>query len=410
VKRLLFLAHRIPYPPDKGEKIRAFHILRTLASRYAVELGCLVDDPADLRHLPALGELVGRVEAHPLPGGVRAYLRALAHLRPGGPLTRGWFHNDRLAAWVRAGLEAGRYEAVFLYASAVAPYVMDVPRTPANQVRVIDFVDVDSQKFAAYAAAPSGLLGGLMARVHAREARALLGLERAAAAAFDRVFLVSEEEASLFRSLAPEVAEKVEGLENGVDFARFDPTEAWPNPFGHPGPNIVFTGAMGYRPNIEAVTWFAEAVLPLLAGRGPERGFHTPGFHIVGANPAPAVRALAARPGVFVTGTVADIRPYLAHADVAVAPLRIARGIQNKVLEAMAMARPVVATPEAFEGVRAEPGRDLLVASGAEAFAEAVASVLAGAHPGLGLRARAAMRAGHDWAATLAPLERLLPG
>jgi len=405
VKRLLFLAHRIPFPPDKGEKIRAFHILRHLASRYAVEVGCLVDDPADLRHLPALAAEVAAVEAHALAGGVRAHLRALRHLRPGVPLTRGWFHHDRLAAWVRAGLEGGRYDAVFLYASAVAPYVMGIPRTPAHQVRVIDFVDVDSQKFAAYAAAPSGPLGPVMARVHAREARALLGLERQAAAAFDRTFLVSEEEASLLRGLAPEVAGRVAGLENGVDFSRFDPTEAWPNPFAHPGPHIVFTGAMGYRPNIEAVTWFADAVLPLLAGRGA-----APGFHIVGANPSPSVRALASRPGVFVTGTVPDVRPYLAHADVAVAPLRIARGIQNKVLEAMAMARPVVATPEAFEGVRAEPGRDLLVAEGAEAFAEAVSSVLAGAHPGLGLRGRAAMRAGHDWAATLAPLDAVLPG
>jgi sugar transferase (PEP-CTERM/EpsH1 system associated) len=403
VKRLLFLAHRIPFPPDKGEKIRAFHILRHLASRFEVEVGCLVDDRADLRHVPALAALVASVEAHALPGGVAAYLRALRHLRPGGTLTRGWFHSPALAAWVKAGLAAGRYEAVFVYSSAMAPYVMEAPRSPAGQVRVLDLVDVDSQKFAAYAAAPSGPLGGVMGRVHAREAGALLALERAAAAAFDRTFLVSEAEAALFRSLAPEVAGKVAALENGVDASRFDPTEAFPNPFTHPGPHIVFTGAMGYRPNVEAVTWFADAVMPRLAARAPA-------FHIVGANPAPAVRALASRPGVFVTGTVPDVRPYLARADVAVAPLQIARGIQNKVLEAMAMAVPVVATPEAFEGVRAEPGRDLLVAEGAEAFADAVASVLDGAHPGLGARGRAAMRAGHDWAATLAPLDAVLPG
>ena len=404
MRRLLFLAHRIPYPPDKGEKIRAFHILEHLSKRFAVELGCLVDDPADMRHLPALASRVAALEAHLLPGGARAYLRALARLRPGEPLTRGWFHSPLLDSWVRHGLEAGRYDAVFVYSSAMAPYVMGRPRRPADQIRVLDLVDVDSQKFAAYAAAPSGLLGELMAWVHAREARTLLGLERAAAAAFDRTFLVSEEEASLLRSLAPEVAGKIEALENGVDFARFDPTAEFPNPFEHPGPHIVFTGAMGYRPNIEAVTWFAEAVLPLLAASPP-----MPAFHIVGANPAPSVRALGSRPGVYVTGTVPDVRPYLARADVVVAPLLTARGIQNKVLEAMAMARPVVATPQAFEGVRAEPGRDLLVASGAEAFAEAVASVLSGAHPGLGLRARAAMRAGHDWAATLAPLARVLP-
>jgi sugar transferase (PEP-CTERM/EpsH1 system associated) len=405
VPRLLFLAHRIPFPPDKGEKIRAFHILRHLARRFEVEVGCLVDDPADLRHVPALAAEVAAVEAHPLPGGVRAYLRALRHFRPGVPLTRGWFHSPALAAWVEAGLAAGRWDAVFVYCSAMAPYVMEAPRVPAGQVRVLDLVDVDSQKFAAYAAAPSGPLGGLMRRVHAREAGTLLALERAAAAAFDRTFLVSEAEAALFRGLAPEVAGRVAALENGVDAARFDPTEAFPNPLRHPSPNIVFTGAMGYRPNIEAVTWFAEAVMPLLAGRAPPVG-----FHIVGANPAPAVRALASRPGVFVTGTVPDVRPYLAHADLAVAPLRIARGIQNKVLEAMAMALPVVATPEAFEGVRAEPGRDLLVAEGEQAFADAVVSVLSGHHPGLGVHGRQAMRAGHDWAATLAPLDVVLGG
>ncbi|MCS6921853.1 MAG: TIGR03087 family PEP-CTERM/XrtA system glycosyltransferase [Elioraea sp.] len=403
MKRLLLLAHRIPYPPDKGEKIRAFHILEHLAARFAVELGCLVDDPADLRHLPALAGRVAALEAHRAPGGLRAYLRALRHLRPGVPLTRGWFHNAALAAWVRQGLAAGRYDAVFVYSSAMAPYVMGAPRVPAGQVRVLDLVDVDSQKFAAYAASPQGPLGGLMARVHAREARTLLALERAAAAAFDRTFLVSEEEASLFRRLAPEVSDKVEAMGNGVDLARFDPTGTYPNPFEHPGPHIVFTGAMGYRPNIEAVTWFAEAVLPLLAAHPP-----APAFHIVGANPAPAVRALAARPNVFVTGTVPDVRPYLARADVAVAPLLTARGIQNKVLEAMAMAVPVVATPQAFEGVRAEPGRDLLVAEGAEGFARAVAEVLAGAHPALGVRGRAAVRAGHDWAAMLRPLDAVL--
>jgi glycosyltransferase involved in cell wall biosynthesis len=151
------------------------------------------------------------------------------------------------------------------------------------------------------------------------------------------------------------------------------------------------------------VTWFVAQVMPLLRQRAD-----APSFHIVGANPAPAVRALGAEPGVSVTGTVPDIRPYLAHAAVAVAPLQIARGIQNKVLEAMAMARPVVATAAAFEGVRATPGRDLLVADTPEAFATAVAAVLDGQHPTLGDHARTAMLAGHDWAATLTPLDAML--
>jgi sugar transferase (PEP-CTERM/EpsH1 system associated) len=399
--RLLFLAHRIPYPPDKGEKIRAFHILEYLAQRFEVEVGCLVDDPADEAHIATLRARVSHLEARVVTGRARAAARALLHLRPGRPLTLGWFRDARLAAWVDRGLASGRYDAVFAFSSAMAPYVMGRPKHPHGQVRVLDLVDVDSEKFAAYAANGKGP----MRLVHAREARTLLRLERAAVQAFDRALFVSEAEAGRFLELAPECAGRVGFVANGVDFPRFDPGQAWLDPLPGPAPKIVFTGAMGYPPNIEAVTWFAREVLPRLRSRHP-----APDFVIVGQNPAPAVRGLASLPGVVVTGTVPDVRPWLAHAAVAVAPLQLARGIQNKVLEAMAMARPVVATPAAFEGISATPGRDLLVAEGPEAFAGAVGAVLDGAHPGMGQAARAAVLAGHDWAATLAPLERLFWG
>lgn len=394
--RLLFLAHRIPYPPDKGEKIRAFHILRHLARRFEVECGCLVDDAADLAHIAPLRGEVAALEAVPVR---RRALAALSHLRPGRPLSWGWFRDPRLAAWVDRGLAAGRYDAAFVYSSAMAPYVMDRPRHPPGQLRLLDLVDVDSEKFAAYAAA-----GRLPMRlVHRREARTLLALERRAAMAFDRALFVSQAEADRFLALAPETAAHVGFLENGVDATRFDPATSWPDPLPGAGPKIIFTGAMGYPPNVEAVAWFARAALPLVQARHKAAR-----FVIVGQNPAPPVRALGALPGVVVTGTVADVRPYLAHAAVAVAPLRLARGIQNKVLEAMAMARPVVATRAAFEGIHAAPGRDLLLADGAEAFADAVVAVLDGGHPGLGPAGRAAVLAGHDWAATLAPLDALL--
>ncbi|MCC6720468.1 MAG: TIGR03087 family PEP-CTERM/XrtA system glycosyltransferase [Acetobacteraceae bacterium] len=396
--RLLFLAHRIPFPPDKGEKIRAFHILKHLARRFEVECGCLVDDPADEAHIATLCRQVAHLEAQRITGPGRM-MQALVQLRPGRPLTHGWFREPRLLRWVAHGLGSGRYDAVFVSSSGMAPYVMGQPRHPARQRRVLDLIDVDSEKFAAYAAT-----GSLPMRlVHGREARTLLGLERRAAAAFDHTLLVSAAEAARLAALAPEIAGRIGHLENGVDFARFDPGKPWPSPYTAPGQKIVFTGAMGYPPNIEAVTWFAQQVLPRLRQRSPP-----PEFVIVGQNPAPSVRALEALPGVRVTGTVAEVQPWLAHAAVAVAPLTLARGIQNKVLEAMAMARPVVATTEAFQGVHATPGRDLLVADGADAFAAAVAAVLDGRHQGIGVAARAAVLAGHDWAATLAPLDRLL--
>jgi sugar transferase (PEP-CTERM/EpsH1 system associated) len=396
--RLLFLCHRIPFPPDKGEKIRAWHMLEHLARDWEIELGCLVDDRADLAHLPAMRARFAAVECHAVTRAGRA-TRTLLRTRPGQPLTLGWFHHPLLAAWVRRGFAARRFDAALVYSSAMAPYAMgDAAR---GVRRVLDMVDIDSEKWAAYAAAARWPKRQLWAR----EARTLLAFERAAAAAFDATLFVSRQERDRFVALAPEAAPRAGWVDNGVDLARFDPRGDWPSPFTGPAPAIVFTGTMDYWPNIDAVCWFARAVLPLLRGRAA-----APVFHVVGANPAPTVRALAALPGVVVTGRVPDVRPYLAHAAVAVAPLRIARGIQNKVLEAMAMARPVVASPEAFEGVRAMPGRDLLVADGAEAMAQAIGAVLDGAHAGLGAAARDAVLAGHDWGAALAPLDALLRG
>ncbi len=414
-RRLLFLAHRIPYPPDKGEKIRAWHILDHLAGRgWEVELGCLADDPADLDHLPALRARCAAVECHLTGGRLRSAARGLWRLRPGMPLTLGWFHHPGLHAWAGRGLAAGRYDAVFVYSSAMAPYAMGEAAAATARLagrRVLDMVDVDSEKWRAYAA----VARAPMRQVFAREARALLAFERRAAAAFDRTLFVSAEERRRFVELAPECDARADWVENGVDLARFDPAQDHANPYrDRAGPAIAFTGTMSYRPNVDAVGWFAREVLPLLrAARGGGGGGGDPAapeFHIVGASPAPAVRALAALPGVQVVGPVPDVRPWLAHAALAVAPLRIARGIQNKVLEAMALARPVVASPQAFEGVRARPGRDLLVADGAAETARLVGAVLDGAHPGLGARARAAVAAGHDWAATLRRLDRLLDG
>ena len=393
--RLLFLAHRIPYPPDKGEKIRAWHMLEHLTRDWTVDLGCLMDDPADAQHLSVLRGCCAEVHAAPVTRSGRI-ARTLFGTRPGEPLSLAWFHEPGLARWVRAGLGARRYEAVLVYSSAMATYV---PLGPGGPLRILDMVDVDSEKWRAYAASA----GGPKRLVWAREARTLLAFERRAAAQFDRTLLVSAQEAQTFATLAPEVASRIDWVENGVDVARFDPKCDWPDPYAAESPAIVFTGTMDYRPNVEAVSFFATEVMPRLASLSP-----APHFHIVGANPSPAVRALAELPRVHVTGSVPDMRPYLAHAAVAVAPLRIARGIQNKVLEAMAMARPVVASPEAHEGVRAVAGRDLLVADGAEAMAVAVTQVLAGGMPGLGTAARAAVLAGYDWKATLARLDDIL--
>ena len=192
-----------------------------------------------------------------------------------------------------------------------------------------------------------------------------------------------------------------------MDVERFDPDRFRSSPYRGPGPNLVFTGAMDYWPNVDAVTWFADQVLPRLRPRFPGLA-----FYIVGSRPVEAVRALAKREGVAVTGTVSEIQPWIAHAEVAVAPMRIARGIQNKVLEAMALARPVVVSPMGAEGIHARPGEHFLVARDGASFARAVAHLLR--HPdeaeSLGLAARERVVSEYSWERTLAPLERWFPG
>jgi sugar transferase (PEP-CTERM/EpsH1 system associated) len=242
-----------------------------------------------------------------------------------------------------------------------------------------------------------------MRLVWQREARTLLAYERKAAAACKWSFFVSEPEASRFRELAPESAAKTVAVECGVDLARFSPNDVYDWPFGEAGANVVFTGNMDYWPNADAAIWFAREVMPLLRARQLDMQFWA-----VGANPGSDVLSLAELPGVHVTGRVEDVRPYVAHATVSVAPLRIARGIQNKVLEGMAMGKPVIASPAAFEGVRATAGTDLLVADSAADFVAKINEVLAGDHPGLGVAARAAMESGYAWSAVLSGLDRYL--
>jgi len=393
MRDLLFLAHRVPYPPDKGDKIRAWHMFRHLAQTHRMHLGCFIDDPADWEHLPALKAMCADLACFPLDPR-RARLKALLRLRPGQPLSLGYFHDRRLQRWVDAKLADPAIERVFVFFSAMATYAMHA----ATPRRVLDFVDVDSTKWTTYAAQAHMPMRALWAR----EGRTLLSFERRAAASYDYSFFVSEPEWQHFVALAPEAAGRTGWISNGVDLAFFSPNLGLPPPFEPCGADLVFTARMDYRPNIDAAVWFARSVLPVLRVRRPAAR-----FWIVGSAPTPEVRQLAALPGVQVTGRVPDTRPYIASADVVVAPLQIARGIQNKILEAMAMARPVVATPEAFAGVRATPGRDILLANGVDETVRNIINVLDGRHATLGAAGRQAVEAAHQWQVTLRPLDRL---
>lgn len=395
---LLFLAHRIPYPPNKGDKIRSWHMLRHLAQRYRVHLGCFVDDPADRQHEQVLRDICASccfVEIAP----PAAKLRSLRGLLTGEPLTLPYYRSPALAAWVGQTVGQHRPERLFFYSSAMAQF--DVP-TPYPARRIIDLVDVDSQKWTEYAARQRWPLSW----IYAREGRTLLEFERAIANRMDASILVSPAEAKLFADLAPEARSKIHAVNNGVDTDYFSPDRPYENPFPPGAVPLVFTGAMDYWPNIDAVQFFAREVLPTVRSHIPNAG-----FWIVGSNPSAAVLELARDSGVVVTGRVPDVRPYVAHAAAVVAPLRIARGIQNKVLEAMAMARTVVASPPAVEGIPGTNGREFLVAADAPAYAKYLTDIVERkAHGRVGEVARAYVMATYDWLKSLCKLDAILDG
>lgn len=398
---ILFLAHRIPWPPDRGDKIRSHHELRALAELAPVHVGCFADDERDESFGREMAEITASQCVLRMPGNKP--MAALRGLVRRDPLSVAVFESARMHAYVRRVLAERPIRAVFGFSGQVAQYLQDLP---ADCRFIMDFVDVDSAKFAAYGATR----GGPMGWVNRREGRVLADYERAIAAQADVSLFVSEAEAGLFRQSYGFSADQIRPLENGVALDYFSPAAAFePLRSGEhgSGPLTVFTGQMDYRPNIEAVIDFAERSLPRI------RAVHKDArFAIVGRNPAPQVRSLCGTSGVMVTGAVDDVRPWLAGADIVVAPLRIARGIQNKVLEAMAMARPVVASVEAAEGIDAVDGRDFLVARNPEAEAGLVLDMLADpARAGMiGAAARARVEQRYSWAAAMAPLADLVSG
>ncbi len=371
---VLFVAHRLPFPPDRGDRIRGYHLIRHLAERARVHLVAFADNAGEAVVAPEFRELLASCSVV-----VRRKSRARAAaeaLAVDKPLSLTAFADLRIGAAIE---RVGPVDAAYIFSGQMAQYL---PLATARTV--MDFVDLDSAKFADYAAEARGP----MRWVYAREARLLDAFERAVAARVDASLFVSAAEAALLPG--------AQVLENGIDAVHFDPARV--RPVAERGPLIVFTGQMDYPPNIEAVRWFARDVLPTVRAMHPQAR-----FAIVGRAPTAAVRALAGE-AVIVTGEVDDVRPWLAAAAVVVAPLRIARGVQNKVLEAMAMARPVVATPAAAEGI--DHAGTIHVADGAAAFAACVSALLV--HPNAAPAARVQVLARYAWPARLATLDPLL--
>lgn len=392
---ILFLSHRIPYPPDKGEKIRAYHILAHLAKKHTIHLGAFVDDPADMRHAEALRQLIGG-ECLLLPLGIAARMKMAAAMARGAPLSTSYFASGKMARWVDATLRRHRIDRAILFSTAMAPYLL--ARRDFDPACVIfDMVDVDSDKWRQYSGARDPLRGW----IYRREARALFKIEREAASTFGTTLLVSPYETETFARLAPETRPRLMSVSNGVDLVFFMPRAAYPCPFGADETPVVMTGTMDYWPNVEGAIWFAQNVLPLIRAVRPEVRFYA-----AGARPAVRLKSLAA-PNIVITGKVDDVRPYLAYAAAVVAPLKLARGLQNKVIEGMAMSRPVVATSPAVQALKVTSGKELWVADEPADFAKAVLAALQDTGA-IAANARRYVEENHEWTYNLAALDRLL--
>lgn len=386
---VLLLCHRFPFPPKDGSRVRAFNMIKHLAAQHRVSVASLARSPAEAAQEEKLREHCHEVLVETVSAPA-AVVRMAARLPSGGPSSMGYFYSPRLARRVRAALDRGAFDLIVVHCSSVAPYVAACRGIP----KLLDFADMDSQKWLAYARfKPFPLSLGYWL-----EGRKLERAEAQLARRFDVCTCITQAEQQTLNALAPEVPSG--WFPNGVDLDYFTVASA-----GYDPARICFVGRMDYFPNQQAMIAFCRDVLPRIRAVRPEAS-----LTIVGAEPSRAVRALGKLPGVEVTGTVADVRPYVQSAVATVAPLGIARGTQNKILESWAMGVPVVASSRAAAGVDALPGEHLLVADSAEAFAAAVVGLITDAEQRRRLSAagRARVEEIYTWPAAMARFDRLI--
>ena len=401
MSNILYLVHRLPFPPNKGDKVRSYHLLKHLLTQHRVFLGTFIDTPEDEVYADQVRRLcpdnyIDRL--YPLVQKIYSLSGFITH----EPLTLRYYQKSGFQAWVNKTLAENKIDAIVIFSSAMAQYVKINLKITAPIL--VDFVDVDSEKWLQYSTAHHWPLSW----VYRREGRLLRIFEKLVAAQSKKSFFVTESETALFKSVAPACATKLLPLSNGVDTHFYSPDPLRTSPYlgddssGKPQ-IIVFTGAMDYWPNIDAVVWFLHEIWPKLRATWPQLI-----FYIVGRNPALTVTSLACS-SVVVTGTVPDVRPYLQYSTLVVAPLRVARGVQNKILEAMAMARPVVATFACAKAINANAD-ELVSTSGVIGFLKEINSLLNYPNQAelLGQRARLRVIDSYGWTAHLSGIDDYL--
>ncbi len=386
MSRVLYLTHRVPFPPDKGDRIRTYHLLRQMAKHGHIWLGCPADEPVTPAAIEALSGLCQRVAAIPV-GRRSRWVKAAWSLATGGSLSQGLFASKSLAGVLRQWAAEAKFDAVVLSSSALVPYLRDPAL--AGIPAVVDLIDVDSQKWLDFATASRPPKKWL----YTLEAARVRKLEKALDGSARAVAVVSRAEAEVYDSFTHVGAATV--ATNGVDLEYFAPVKC------EEQPALAFVGALDYMPNEDAAVWFAREMWPAIFAKYPAAE-----FRIIGRNPTPAVLALAAVPGVNLVGQVPDVRPFVASAAVVVVPLRLARGVQNKVLEAMAMAKAVVAAPASLAALGTEPGVHLLSASTPQEWVDSVCGLLADPlrRQQFGVAARQYVEQNHHWERCLQPL------
>ena len=398
--KVLFVAHRLPFPPNKGDKIRAHNILRHLTKTCEVHLAALIDDSDDLKHVDDAAAAAKTVAVARIDGPSRIW-KALSAILQGRSITEHLFYDGGLQKKIDELQQRHDFDLVFCSSSPTAEYVFRSSTGLAKRdkcVRIMDLIDVDSVKWQQYADDARWPIN----LIYRREARLLGRYESRIGREFDRVFVVSRTEAELFPD--PSCRGMIGAVSNGVDLEYFSPVPEMQDP---PIPTLAFVGMMNYRPNIEGMQWFLDKVFP-----GVRSAVSDCRLLIVGGRPTTVVQGWGRLQGVEVTGFVDDVRDYVRGASLSVVPLLIARGIQNKVLEAMAMGKAVVATPQAIEGIDAIRGEEVVVAADAAAYVQAIVDLLRAPDKAkrIGVAARRRVESSYSWASQLRELDTIVAG
>ncbi|WNC72537.1 TIGR03087 family PEP-CTERM/XrtA system glycosyltransferase [Thalassotalea psychrophila] len=353
--KILFITQRVPFPPNKGEKIRTFHQIQFLAEQgHEIRVACPVEKNIDTINIRELDErLLTKTTSSKLMPKLFRYLRALIFQKP---ISTSYFYDNKLQEKINK-LLSEEIDIVICSSSSVMEYIFKTNQlNHSNQPKIIvDFMDLDSDKWLQYVKKSTGLIK----LIYSREAKLLQNYEYQVQQNVDHCLFTSEKEVDLFKKSNTKF-HNVESMGNGLDTAYFQPVQ---KAFNENKPTFIFTGVMDYLPNVDAVEWFTKKVWPNILTHWPKAR-----FIIAGMKPTEKVCALNDTKGVEVTGFVSDIREYYQQADFFVAPLRIARGVQNKILQGFACNIPVISTPNAIQGIKCEQERDLLVAESEEEF------------------------------------------